>query len=1095
MSEPTPETTTERLLRRACADLEQRLRAGETVSAETVFAAHPILFETEATAIEVIYGEYVTREALGQPPDRDDLIKRFPRWTQALRDQFHVHDALRASGFSETAPALPASVARLGPYALIARVAQGGRGIVYRARHEKLGHDVALKLLNITTDAPRLALEEASAMARLAHPNVVHLYETGVTPEGRPYLVLEWIEGETLAARLDRDPMAQHDAAALVETLARAIHHCHQRNILHGDLTPRNILIDDQQRPRLTDFGFSRSTHAPQEKAIRGTPAYAAPEQLRPDHPVGPATDVYGLGAILYELLSGRPPFLADSPLETVNLVLNREVDPPTRPGVRVSRDLSTIALRCLEKDPARRYADAEALAQDLHRFSCGEPIHARPIGLPERAVKWARRHPARALTGAMLFLIPVSVLVTGMWYVGQLREATTEAQLQRAHAEQQTRLVEDQLEAARRSAYALQLAQVDTLWQRDPDRALTLLNDPARCPIELREFTWRLFESLCHGERRVIQDQPATVFGAAYARDGRSVITGGRDGIVKRWDAATGKLLAQYTGLNHLIHSVCFSRTGQYVAAVGDGGALFIWDASQKTLLGSWHAHQDIARHVAADPSSDQLATVGHDGLIRFWALDPLGPAQSIDSGLKRASAICYAPDGSRLALCGDSTLQLYDVHSGSRLWEVFIEQTNVRMVTFSPDGRHLAVAANALGALVFDANTGMRQTTVRVPNHRTTALAFSADNTTLFTAGSDKTLRRWHLPEGTPGRAAAAHSDDVWHMALSPDGRELVTAGGDGTVRFWNLDPSAANPMALEQHARSMFAIAVSPDGQSVVAGGSGNLRVSSLDGLRHAEIASSSRTHRLAFLQQGKTLLAIASDRVRAWSWPDGAEVENLHPKQAVTALAAQPNSEVAYLHGPQLALQWRGKAQPVGAPDGPIRASALSPDGALVFGGADGKLHVGPGDQGPWRTIETISDRPIECIAFSPDGKLCATGSVDSTLVLWEVKTWTPRSLLRGHSHAIWSVMFSPDGRTLASGTGSMGDDLLPGEVKLWDVATGLSLATLPGMKGPVAFTPDGDSLLTNSEADTLWRWRAVTTSPTTDPNLSGAGAVD
>jgi eukaryotic-like serine/threonine-protein kinase len=345
-------------------------------------------------------------------------------------------------------PALP----QVPGYEVEAVLGRGGMGIVFRARHLRLGRPVALKMaLAGTLAGPHEKARfqrEAEAAAGLRHPNVVQIYDVG-DAGGQPYFTMELVDGRSLAQQLNGNPQAPARAAALVETLARAVHAAHQAGIVHRDLKPANVLLAADGTPKVTDFGLARRLDdgpgLTQTGVVFGTASYMAPEQARGwPAAVGPAADVYALGAILYELLTGRPPFRAATAAETVQQVFSQEPAPPSRLNDQVPRDLETICLKCLHKAPARRYASAQDLADDLHRFLDGKPVLARPVGRLERAGKWARRRPAAALLVAALLVMAGATIGTGVW----LRQQEDE---RRAAKEQRQGQAREALETALR--------------------------------------------------------------------------------------------------------------------------------------------------------------------------------------------------------------------------------------------------------------------------------------------------------------------------------------------------------------------------------------------------------------------------------------------------------------------------------------------------------------------------------------------------------------------------------------------------------------------------------------------------------------------
>jgi tetratricopeptide (TPR) repeat protein len=554
-SDPVAAEALQQQLRQACAELECRLRADQPGRAADFLAAAPALAAEPNAALELIYTEFVVREQLGQKPRFEEWCARFPQWQEDLRQLFQVHRLARDAQLGASAdtptwidpvgdrgPAAageggppPEPLRRLGDYELLGEIGRGGMGVVYRARQAALKRVVALKLILAGEHAGPEAVArfkaEAEAVARLQHPHIVQIYEVGEY-DGRPFFSLEYLDGGTLEKRLAGNPLPARQAARLIELLARAVHHAHERGVVHRDLKPANILMQNAERrtqnekpvpdsalcilhsafciPKVTDFGLAKLREGgpglTPTQAILGTPSYMAPEQAAGRaREVGPPADVYALGALLYECLTGRPPFRAETALDTLQQVLSDEPVPPRRLQPKVPADLETVCLKCLEKKPARRYPSALELADDLGCFLGGQPIRARPPSVIYRLRKFAGRHKAAAAGVAAVFLalvVGVVGLAVGMTRAQAERDRARRAERKARAAERETRgLLADSFAQAgrlamRRGAWRTALKSFDrALGAGHPDSArLRLLKVRAWCalhevPRALREL------------------------------------------------------------------------------------------------------------------------------------------------------------------------------------------------------------------------------------------------------------------------------------------------------------------------------------------------------------------------------------------------------------------------------------------------------------------------------------------------------------------------------------------------------------------------------------------------------------------------------
>jgi serine/threonine-protein kinase len=492
-----PESVFPPVERDCCRRFEEAWGSGRPLPVEDCLPPpeHP-LFLTTLEELVVIDLEFRSRgRGAGPPPRLEDYLRRFPRLreperlrrlmreeararrrcgetptTEEYQDRFPEAASVASLG-ERTVPQLGGGSAppRLTGYEVLEELGRGGMGVVYKARHLALDRVVALKVMQGGGWASLSQLArfraEAGAVARLQHPHIVQVFEVGEWHPGEgdapsPFFALEYVEGGSLAHALAHRPQPATASARLAEMLARAVHHAHERGIVHRDLKPANVLLKsrgavEEWVPKVADFGLAKrlggDAGQAQTEEIMGTPAYMAPEQAEDGlGPVGPAADVYALGAILYEMLTGRPPFQADKTFDLLMQVRTADPVPPSRLVPKVPRDLETVCLKCLRKEPAKRYASALDLADDLGRFLRGEPIQARPASVWERGWKWARRRPAAAALAAVTTAAVLTVLVVVLVANARLQRQRDIADERRREADAQRRRAVTHLKEAR---------------------------------------------------------------------------------------------------------------------------------------------------------------------------------------------------------------------------------------------------------------------------------------------------------------------------------------------------------------------------------------------------------------------------------------------------------------------------------------------------------------------------------------------------------------------------------------------------------------------------------------------------------------------
>jgi tRNA A-37 threonylcarbamoyl transferase component Bud32 len=553
----------------------------------------------------------------GQPVCVEELCRDCPELLGDLQQQ--IEALLAMDGVLDTSigtvtfrpdeplpwplPGFPGSGELADAYEILGILGHGGMGVVYKAKQRRLKRIVALKMIGegsrARPDQRVRFLIEAEAVARLRHPNVVAVYDFGEA-EGHPFVTLEWLEGGSLADRLKGTTWPGRAAAELVATLAGAMHAAHQAGIVHRDLKPSNILFDADGVPKIADFGLAKRLEVEDGQTrsgqVMGTPSYMAPEQARGHvREVGPAADVYGLEATLYEMLTGRPPFKAPSTLEMLHQVIFDDVIPPSRLQVRLARDLQTICLKCLAKEPTRRYPSALALAEDLERWLRGEPIAARSVGRIERVGRWCRRNPLIASLGAAV--VALSILGVGGLAAGNVAIARQnlaiarqrdEARDQRQKADQNAAVARRERDNADWNLYLADMKLAHQAWDdADIGRMHELLDihRPRPGRPDNRGWEWHYLAALTHHDRRTIPVDPDGADALAWSPDGKQVAAAGADGRIILWDAASGTRAGVLDGHAGPLTALAWNSDGTRLAAVGAARAL-LWDVGKRELI-----------------------------------------------------------------------------------------------------------------------------------------------------------------------------------------------------------------------------------------------------------------------------------------------------------------------------------------------------------------------------------------------------------------------------------------------------------------------------------------------------------------------------
>jgi WD40 repeat protein/tRNA A-37 threonylcarbamoyl transferase component Bud32 len=1003
----------------------------------------------------------------------------------------------------------------------------GGFGIVYLAEDPRLARQVALKVPRpealLHPELRHRFLREARAAARLHHTNILPVFEVG---EAGPlcYIVSAYCSGGTLAEWLARrkTPVPPRLAAHLIALLCDGVQHAHEHGILHRDLKPSNVLLRPEHSasatdgldytPLLADFGLAKFLEAAADmspppvlndisyaglertiattRGAAGTPQYMAPEQAGENHDaVGPATDVYALGSILYQLLTGRPPFAGDA-ADVFRQVMEDEPVAPRRLRAGVTRDLETICFKCLRKAPSERYPSARELADDLRRWLAGEPVRSRPASKLRRLGKWVRRRPAAAGLILLSLVTALSLLGGTLWYaIANAREELHQ----------------------RRLTYAKHIVQAQQTLESSDHYGLTDLMNGLRPPPggkDLRGFEWyylwrKYLEAgvQVRGHERGVRD-------ITFSPDGCTVASAGGEGTICLWDAATARLRATLRGEAGTSFGVAYSPDGLTLAVGNENNTLTLWDAAtgrRKTILTSFPGP---VYQVTFSPKGETLAADGGAKELLLW--DVPGWHQRVRRPSHRCGnrSFAFTPDGKSLVSV-EETCMLCETTTGATISSLPIPWHVAASLALSPNGRLLATADLNGVVHLFDTASWRMRATLNEPRGYggSASVYFSPDSRHLAVSPicphgtptysleiwdvAEAEWQTWLLPRPVP---VAKFDQCNMTLAFAPDGRTLALADGN-LLYLWRPTLASERTFPMSHAADEAWTVAFSPDGTLLASGGDNEkgspcLKVwdAGTGKLRWAAAAHEQLLTCLAFSPDGRILATAGYDRrVRLWDPTTGRELATLDARMdRPRSLAFSSDSRLISVGGQERlsddvavhqAHIWDISSHEL--------LRTLAGHGSFVFGitflPGDRRIITVDNDQ-VVRLWEMASGRELErwnesnsvfCVANTPRDKAVVWGTKDGHLTWLDLASRQTRHFNGRHPGEIRSLAFTPDGRRIATG----GSD---GTVRLWDTETKSEIFVLPAGTQPinsVAFSPQGDRLAAASHDGAIRIWHA------------------
>lgn len=1075
------------------ADLEFRIAAGEKVRVEDYIARFPELAKKTASLIGLIKAEFEHRSPREPTLRLSEYSSRFPYLLEELngngsRLTTRSFDTINDAGVTrprvQDADETSAEFPSVPGYTLIEEIGRGGMGLVYKAIETKLGRLVALKTVLPGANAvDRVRLRrEADAAASLQNPNVVQVYHI-FEDAGRLYVSCEFLPGGTLANRVARRPLPPLEAAALLEPIARAVSEAHDWGIIHRDLKPSNILIAADGSPKITDFGLSKwideDTSLTRTGIVAGSPSYMAPEQAVAHKDIGPAVDIWALGAILYELLTGRPPFQAATVLDTLEQVRNNEPIPPRKLVPRVPRDLETICLKCLEKNPQRRYRTAQGLAEDLARFQRGEIVQARPVGLIGRTLRSARRRPAIA---ALLFVVMVSssLASAGLFYHNGVLSQTIEDRDEALRSESEAR---NKADAARLASQASEQRMQRLLFVSDMTQvAKAVENADLRRAEELLQlhrgeatgdyaFVWNYLDRLVHAPGRTVDQLAGAGYFVCFSPGGGLLAACGEAGEVSLYDSNDWTLKSRFSTGQGELNGLAFTRDGKHLLTAGDDGTVALWDLELRKEILRRKVFEQQAYQVAFGMKDALLAVCGNDPAVVFLNASTFEEIARLTVDAKHVEGLAATPDGKTLVAAGRSgTAVAFDFSTQEVRWKHQPDVTDVEFmsVTISPDGKLAAFGSRRSTISLADIETGSIHSTTLSGSAlgddaswyraacflpRGDALAVASDAGVVHIAGIvDGTV----APLGDHARPAwTAHSDRITCITARED--ILVTVSRDGTISAWEPDANRAwRKIPLPGNSGVVTGLP-SSDGLDtslrLVAVGSDFVDKRPTTHLIDTEspayvipIAGESHWRDVASSRDGKRLFAGGHEnKIAGWD-VDGPALTPLF-ERSLPELTTAEIGGVTH-DGERFAVHfwWENP-----------------------HGESETELHIIDGNTG-----ETLASRRfwhgMPSAAFAEDGSLVFVVQERELLMLEPDNLKTRRKFL-GHEDKVMALQLSRDARLLASA----GNDR---EVIVWEIASGKMLHRWQadtGQIASIAFSPGSHLLLTSTQSRPLRLW--------------------
>ena len=1032
-------------------------------------------------------------------------------------------------------------------YKLLEKIGEGGFGNVYVAEQEKpVRRRVAIKVIKPGMDSKQVIGRfeaERQALAMMDHINIAKVLDAGTTENGRPYFVMELVHGRPITTYCDENQLSPRERLELFIPVCQAIQHAHQKGIIHRDIKPSNVLVtmyDDRAVPKVIDFGVSKAldqrltekTVYTQYGTMVGTLEYVSPEQAEMNaFGVDTRSDVYSLGALLYELLTGTPPldcqeFHSTAYAEMIRKIKEQDPSPPSlrirgsetlqkvaaarrtepaRLSAEVRGELDWIVMRCLEKDRARRYEGASALAQDVHRYLANEPVDACPPTVSYRLRKAYQKHRSAVWTASLLASALIVVAVVSLSWAFSSRRAARKANLLQQQAQNNaelainnSRLAEErskQVAASREELAKFEYAASMKLAQLELQRgnALSVRRLLDRSPNGRREWEWNYLDRAIRSETLCLAGHMGFNRAASFSPDGTKILTANEERRACLWDAKTGELIRLFDAPTANISDASFDPSGtRILIAMRDFvrriGELRVFDTSTGELLLTLPQESTVWTARFDRDGKRIVAACGNDQLV-FWDASTGKLLTTIQSSI--AYGVNFHSNGLLASGHRDGVARLWDPETGQLIKEFPGHAGPVHGIAISPDGRRMISSGVDAKVIVWDLGSKEQLLTLNGHQDEVRAVAFSPDGNLIVTGSDDRTACIWDASSGTLKKKFVGHLNEIRSAAFSPDGESIITGSSDGTAKSWKIADDAPYP----------FQERLSPD----------HVQQMSVDGRRLLIKASAAEDSTKRYVYQvwdaQKEAVLLEVDRpdefrmfvarlsndgnyVFGFSSDSEFTVWNVNNKKRLCTFdTPHAFSNIAINHDARiLAISRRDRAVSLwdlragthlldlDVPDELTASFAFCPHQRTIAGGGSrGTLTIWDAETGQIRhTIKRGSieghSSSIVSTNFNHDGSYVVTASADGTAKLWRVQDGTHVQTLIGHNDGLTAAQFSPDGTRILTSS-ARENDLT---ARIWETSTGLEILTIPLSKqsrDPV-FSADGSCIFIASQRQSL-----------------------